>query len=82
VGVGYRDKGRLSKPHETPTLRQQIRDGISSQHNEWPQEMQEIFNQGVLPDSIINPQGPKEEEILRKTRKAWMIFWMTISGNP
>jgi len=82
VGVGYRDKGRLSKPHETPTLRQQIKAGISNQHNEWPQEMQEIFNQGELPSTILNPRGPREEEILRKTRRAWMDYWLTISGQP
>lgn len=82
VGVGYRDKGRLSLPHETPTLRQHVRAGISSQHNVWPQEMQEIFNQGELPSTILNPQGPREEEILRKTRRAWMDYWLTISGQP
>lgn len=82
VGVGYRDKGRLSKPHETPTLRQQISAGISSHHNEWPQEHQEIFIQGFLPSTILNPQGPREEEILRKTRRAWMDYWLTISGQP
>jgi hypothetical protein len=82
VGVGYRDKGHLSFPHETPTLRSQIQTSVPFRCNEWPQEHAEVFNQGILPTSILFPKGPKEEEILRRTQRAWMDYWLTISGQP